>query len=142
MLKGSPSPTPTKWARVKVASAFYNGISLYAEQEEAGGNAAIMGHTVIRATPREVFEAILGFEISFDSATQGCTVLETYMEDSTQVLPSATAWKPWTRWFNCAPLPVHLSGLQEVLEAARLQPEGIGGVFNIEALAGTCSVKR
>lgn len=48
---------PSKW----VSSSFYNGVALYREQEKDGG--AYMCHTVIHATPREVFEAVQKFEV-------------------------------------------------------------------------------
>lgn len=48
---------PTKW----VSQSFYNGIPVYREQEKDGG--AYMCHTVIRASPKEVFDAVQRFEV-------------------------------------------------------------------------------
>ena len=48
---------PTKW----VSTCFHNGIAVYREEEKDGG--AYMCHTVIRASPADVFNALFKFEV-------------------------------------------------------------------------------
>eukprot|EP00191_Tetraselmis_sp_GSL018_P015923 CAMPEP_0177595280 /NCGR_PEP_ID=MMETSP0419_2-20121207/10266_1 /TAXON_ID=582737 /ORGANISM="Tetraselmis sp., Strain GSL018" /LENGTH=731 /DNA_ID=CAMNT_0019086717 /DNA_START=95 /DNA_END=2287 /DNA_ORIENTATION=- len=80
---------PSKW----VSESFYNGITVYREEEEDGG--AYMCHTVIRASPLEVFEAVQKFEVGFNSALTNITVLETFKSDNTQIIHCNINAKGW-----------------------------------------------
>jgi len=95
---------PTKW----VSQSFYNGIPVYREQEKDGG--AYMCHTVIRASPKEVFDAVQRFEVGFNSSLQNMTVLETFKGENTQIVHcNITPQGPLVPFFGARDLVIQRS---------------------------------
>ncbi len=76
---------PSRW----VSHSFYNGISVYREQQKDGG--AYMCSVVIRSSPNEVYKAVQKFEVGFNSILKNITVLESFKGENTQV------WVPWSQ---------------------------------------------